>query len=115
MPYFPPTPRSIYITADDIPAGNITLLDDGYWASGYVYLDSIHVETTSTDWDLYLCQDSSFNISDITTIKLVANGLGSSVVPVNISYDSLDGNVFLVYENNVGTSNVSLYIVGRTL
>lgn len=115
MPYFPPQPKSIYINYEGAPEGNIILSDDGYWAYGNVYLDVIYVKTLSTDWDMYLCRNSLFDIASIDTIRLVSSGLGDTVVPVNITYDSFDGNIYLVYVDNSGSATASFSVVGRTL
>lgn len=115
MPYFPPAPRAVSMLLENLGEGNLTLSDDGYWGVSEAYIDSISVSTISTNWDLYLCIDSSFNISDVRTRKLVSNGLGDAIVPVDETYQSTDGKVYLVFNDLAGSSIASFYIVGRTI
>ena len=115
MPYFPPIPRPVTMSFSDLSEGNLTLFDDGYWGVETAYIDSISVKTVSTNWNMFLCTDSGFDLNDIRTRKLVSNGLGTAIVSVEETYQSVDGKIYLIFDDLTGSATVSLYVVGRTI
>jgi hypothetical protein len=115
MPYYPSSPHNVFIVANDKPDGYIELSDDGYWDATVVMIDSISVRTASTDWDLYLCTDSSYNMSSVTTRQLVSGGLTDSIIDIGEQYSSDDLKVYVVYLDNNGTATASFYVVGRSM
>lgn len=106
------TMRNIWISTTGQAEGNLTLSDTTNWACQYSYISSIKVVTSSTDWDMWLCETSAFNTSLITSRQIAANRSGNFDITIAREYNSDSNNVYLIYTDNSGANNASILITG---
>lgn len=95
--------------------GNLTLNDGTNWGINYSFISGIQVETSSTNWDLWLCEDNTFTTSAQES-RLLASGRGSGKTDLTVlrEYNPGDANVYLKYIDNDagGPYNADFYITG---
>lgn len=105
--------RNIWIQGDGYSPGNITLSDSTNWGAQYTYISRINVDTDSTDWDLWICETSSFDTNISTSRRVVRNGLRSMDVQVGVEVNADGENVYLIYADNSGTNVANFYVTGE--
>jgi len=106
--------RNVWISSSSESPGNLTLSDSINWGAQYVFIGSINVETSSTNWDLWICETSAFDISAITSKRIVRKGLRNTLVDVSLEVNSDSNNLYLIYADNASGSNVaSFYVTGE--
>lgn len=105
--------RNIWIESLAHAQGNITLSDSTNWAAQYTFISAINVQTTSTDWDLWIHEDASFDIASIRARRIAKTANGSQLIPVNFEVNSSNNNLYLTFTPKTGTHSVSLYITGE--
>jgi hypothetical protein len=86
------------IWADGYGYGDILISDAVNWNAEYTHISSFVVETTSTDWELFLYDDNTLT----TGIFLVTGGLGDMVVNVGIEQRDTESKVRINYQSNDG-------------
>jgi len=98
------------IWADGYGYNQITI-EDGYeWNAQYSFISSVLVDTTSTDWDLFIYEDDSF----INGTQIVSSGLENMTVEVGLEYNSADTKIRFIYLSNDGdTSNANIRVNGE--
>jgi len=107
------TMKNVWINVSGQAPGNLTLNDGTNWDVSYSYITAIHVLTSSTDWDLWLCEDNSFDTGAIETHRLVSGRSGDMDISVAREYNPGDTNVYLKYTDNSGSNNADIYILGQ--
>lgn len=105
--------RNIWINESGQSEGNLTLSDATNWAAQYSFISSIKVVTSSTDWDMWLCETSAFNTALITSRQIAANRNGDFDITVMREYNSDSNNVYLKYTDNSGSNTADILIVGE--
>lgn len=103
---------NIWLISSNNSPGNLTL-SGVTWANRYTYITSINAKTASTNWNLYICETSSFDLTHITTRQIVSSGNQNMLINVNFSVNSDSNNLYIVYEDNSGSNLLSLYIAGE--
>lgn len=105
--------RNIWLRLDGYTPGNITLSDNINWDAKYTYISSIKVETDSTNWDLWICESSEFNLSLPTSRRIVRRGLRDTIIDVGFEVNSDSTSLYLVYIDNAGNNAANFYITGE--
>jgi hypothetical protein len=108
-----------YIKATGQSEGDLHLSDATNWATSTSLIKTIRVETSSTDWDLWLLQnDNSFATDDanIPKMQIVEAGNGDQIVSLDHPYEDEDATdeVHLYYLDNSGANTATIYIMGVT-
>ena len=98
--------RNIYINSTPQNEGNLTLSDGVHWNKQYSFINGIKVVTTSTNWDLWLCETNEFSTSLITSRLISASRSGSYDISLLREYNSIDTNVRLIYTDNSKTEKI---------
>lgn len=107
------TNRTIWLYATGQAPGNLTLSDVNTWNERYSLLTSLKVWTASTDWDLWICGDVTFDTAIIGSRKLIENQNGNyEVYESEIEYRSDGTNVYLKYVDNSGANNAEILLTG---
>jgi hypothetical protein len=105
--------RNVWISASGQSEGNLTLADGTNWAAQYSFIDSIRVLTSSTSWDLWLCETSAFNTALISSRHLADDISGNYDIDVHREYNSDSNNAYLIYTDNSGANTADFYISGE--
>ena len=100
----------VTITALSLSSGNHTLTDIINWATAKSYISAINVQTNSTDWDLWLCFDNTFNTGDVRSIQLVNQGYKTTLVDPDLNHISIDNNLYIIY---TGAQTADFYFIGE--
>ncbi len=109
--------KLVYIKATGQSEGDLHLSDGTNWDVSKALIKEIVLETSSTDWDLYLLQNDNGYATDDATIpkrKLVANANGNKHLVLDICYEDEDdsGEVHLYYLDNSGSNTATIIILG---
>jgi len=104
--------KNIYLLAENQSEGNLTL-SNATWGATKSFIESIKVETSSTDWDMWLCETSAFDKTLITTRQIAANRNGNYDITISRTYNSDATNVYLIYTDNSGTNTADILISGE--
>ena len=105
--------RNIWIEALSQPQGNITLTDATNWNAQYSFISAINVQTTSTNWDLWIHENSSFDTASIRSRRIVRKGSEDVLVPVGFEVNSSTNSLYLTFTPNSGTHSASFYVTGE--
>lgn len=105
--------RNIWINVTNQSEGNLELSGDD-WDTAYSYISSIKVKTSSTDWDMWLCEDDTYTKTLISTRQIAANRSGDFDITVAREYNPGQDKVYLIYTDNSGTNTADIYIVGES-
>ena len=107
------TNRTIFVHATGQAPGNLTLADAAHWGEQYSVLTSLKVWTASTNWDLWLCEDNTFDTGLIGSRKLIEAQSGNyEVYESETEYRSDGDNVYLKYVDNSGANNAEILLTG---
>jgi hypothetical protein len=114
------TPMYIYIKATGQSEGDLHLSDVTNWNVDLALIKEIMVETSSTDWDLYLLQNDNGFVTDDANIParpLNIGGNGDETIYVDLPYEDEDGTkeVHLYWVDNIGSTTVDIYITAYEL
>lgn len=107
--------RNIWITASGLASGNITLSDNVNWNAQYTQVGTISIKTTSTKYDLWVCETSAFDLSSLRSRQVVSAGKGDMVVSADLEVNSADTNLYLRWLHTGGGAppTVAFYITGE--
>jgi hypothetical protein len=107
--------RNIWITASGLASGNITLSDSANWNTRYSQIGTIYIKTTSSKYDLWIFEDSSFDINSLRSRQLISAGKGDMVITADIEVNSSDTNLYLRWTHTAGGAppSASFYITGE--
>jgi hypothetical protein len=100
--------------------GDLHLSDGTNWNTSKALIKTIKVETSSTDWDLYLLQNDNGYATDDATIpmrQLNDGGNGDEEMTLDYTYEDEDdtSEVHLYWLDNSGTNTADIYIQGYAL
>ena len=100
--------------------GDLHLSDGTNWNTSKALIKTIKVETTSTNWDLYLLQNDNGYATDDANIpmrQLNDGGRGDEEMTLDYTYEDEDdtGEVHLYWVDNSGTDTADIYIQGYAL
>lgn len=115
MPYFPSNITNSIVMGDFNVTGNITISGDGYFSETGIFIDMINVITNTTNWNLWLCEDSSFNTASPASLKLVSNGISTMLFDAQVAYNPPISNAYLFFEDLNGSDTASIFIFAREL
>ena len=101
-------------------SGDINLVDGVNWAINAALIKTIHITTSSTDWDLYILQnDNTFSTNDanIPAMQLMASGNGNETIQRDFPYQDEDATteVHLYFVDNGGANTADIQIIGYEL
>lgn len=105
-------PKYIYVKAAGQSAGDIHLSDATNWNASKSIIKHIRVETTSTDWDIWILQNDNGYVANDANIKrrlLASNRSGDAYIDIDILYHDEDNTkeVHLYYTgSNVATITI---------
>lgn len=107
----------IYIKATAQAEGDLHLSDSTNWGVSKCLLKVIRVETSSTDWDLYVLQNDNgyvTNDANVPMIQVVDAGNGNTLIHLDLPYVDEDNSneVHLYYLDNSGSNAADIYIFG---
>lgn len=105
--------RSAAISGGPYSPGNLTLTGP-LWDAYEVDFCHLSLLTASTNWDLYICYDNTFDLTDARTLKLVANATGNIITDVHIRYISSTTSLYLIYNDLSGSATANIHIIGTT-
>jgi hypothetical protein len=107
--------RNIWLVANGLAQGNITLSDATNWNAQYTHVSNIHVITTSNKWNLWIFEDNTFDTASVRSRKVVNNGNGTMLVDANLEVNSSNTNLYLNWTHTGGGAppTVSFYITGE--
>ena len=113
-------PEYKYVQAASQAEGDLHLSDAGNWATSLSIIKTVRVETTSSDWDLWLLQNDngySTNDANIPRIQLMDAGNGDKDISVDMPYEDEDASdeVHLYVIDNSGTETFDLTVTGYGL
>jgi len=113
-------PMYIYIKATGQSEGDLHLSDATNWNVSLALIKEIRVETSSTDWDLYLLQNDNGYVTDDANIparELNKGGNGDETVFVDLPYEDEDATneVHLYWLDNSGSNTADIYITAYEL
>lgn len=85
------------------------------WDANNAFIDTINVQTASTNWDLYIYQkQDDSGEQDISNFTQIANNLnGNQILHPNIIYENESNKIYFLYADNSGNEPCSLYIKGE--
>lgn len=114
------TPVYVFIKSTGLSEGDIHLSDGTNWNVDKALIKEIDVETSSTDWDLYLLQnDNGFAVDDANIpVRLLVEGLnGDNTIYVDKPYEDEDESqeVHLYLIDNSGANTFDIIITGYEL
>ena len=100
--------------------GDVHLVDGVNWAVNKSLIKTIHVTTSSTDWDLYILQnDNTYAVNDanIPAMQLMASGNGNETIQRDFPYEDEDATteVHLYFVDNAASNTADITIVGYDL
>lgn len=96
----------------EVPANNDNFSS---WDTNNAFIDTINVQTTSTNWDLYIYrkQDDSGNKDISNFIQIASNLSGNQILHPNIIYENESNKIYFLYIDNSGNEPCNLYIKGE--
>jgi len=111
------SPTYVYIKASTQSEGDLHLSDGTNWGVSKAMISIIRIETSSTDWDLYILQNDNGFVADdanIPRFRIMADGDGDANIRVSYPYEDEDasGEVHLYYIDNSGTNTADIYVIG---
>jgi hypothetical protein len=114
------TPVYVFIKATGQSEGDIHLSDGTNWNVDKALIKEIEIETSSTDWDLYLLQnDNTWAVDDANLPARLLNesGNGDETIYVDQPYEDEDatGEVHLYWVDNSGSNTANIIITGYEL
>ena len=109
-----------FIKATGQSEGDLHLSDSTNWGISKAHISTVIVETSSTDWDLWLLQnDNGYSTDDANIGKrqLYDAGNGNLEIDVDSDYEDEDasGEVHLYWVDNSGSNTADIYIIGYEL
>jgi len=95
-------------------------LSDASWATSKALIQSIHVDTASTNWDLWLLQnDNGYSANDaaVPAVQIMGNGNGNLTIALDYAYEDEDASdeVHLYFVDHSGSNTGDFYINGLGL
>jgi len=113
-----PVYRFIKVTGQ--AEGDLHLSDGTEWNVNKALINIIRVQTTSTDWDLWILQNDNGYAADdanIPKMQLMDAGSGDADILVNLPYEDEDASneVHLYYVDNSGTATADIFVIGYEL
>lgn len=95
-------------------------LSNASWGISRAHITQIRVETSSTDWDLWILQnDNGYAVNDavIPRLQLMGNGSGNLTLENDFDYEDEDATdeVHLYFLDNSGSNTANIYIIGQEL
>lgn len=111
------TPMYVHLAVTGQPEGDISLSDATDWNVDKAVIKMIRVETTSTDWDLYLLQNGNGYAADdaeIPALRLMKKGKSDEDILIDLAYEDEDvsKSVHLYFIDNAGSATATFYIAG---
>lgn len=114
------TPMYVHLTGtlnDSVDAHLSNLTD---WNVDKAVIKMIRIETSSTDWDLYLLQNDNGYLTDDAGIPakvLMQSGNGNEDINLDHAYEDEDATqeVHLYFVDNSGSASANVYIAGFKL
>lgn len=112
------SPKYIFIKATTQNEDtDIHLSDATNWAVSKALIKSIRVETSATDWDLYLLQNDNGHATDdanIPEIQIMEAGNGNEVIFLDHAYDDEDDSseVHIYFHDDAASNTFDIYVVG---
>lgn len=114
------TPVYVFIKATGQSEGDLHLSDGVSWNIDKALIKEIEIETSSTDWGLYLLQnDNSYSTDDANISARLLNdgGNGNETIYVDQPYEDEDATkeVHLYWIDNSGANTADIIITGYEL
>jgi len=114
------TPMYIQLLKLTQSEGDLHFADAGGWGTSKALIKNIKVVTDSTDWDLYILQNSNGFVTDDALIpaKLVmSGGNGTEAISMDYTYEDEDNSatLHLYWVDNADIDTADFYITGIEL
>ena len=114
------TPMYVHLTGTLLDSVDTHLSNVTDWNVDKAVIKMIRIETTSTDWDLYLLQNDNGYAADDAGIPakvLMQSGNGDEDINLDHAYEDEDATqeVHLYFVDNSGSASATVYIAGFKL
>ncbi len=114
------TPMYVHLTGVLTDGANTHLSNVTNWNVDKAVIKMIRIETTSTDWDLYLLQNDNGYLADDAGIPakvLMQSGNGDEDINLDHAYEDEDTTkeVHFYFVDNSGSASATVYVAGFKL